>query len=389
MAIHHYGALNVTNVASSSSAATSSSSAYLVVRHGQSSLKLAELFERHLAIFVQGENLKYAFEYVFVLWQKSVTKKSTSEDLVPSYVLSLMVSILLHASNCDDVLSYLRNRLSKPQLIQVTKVAALRASELGRMKRAIKLWSLPSVGQYEMAVRLLNEQLSIHLFSSKMYFDDEEDENEEDDRGTQQGHGRNNNSGGVLSRERKLILEEASRFYREAQQHEKIRRTLSLPRAAVETRALGVFLALYEYVDLCCAVPVQYERAIAAMATNPLSLLIPSREMDLLDCVDHFFRSSQFLREKIPELLLMQMKCLKSLHTAARHQRVVGGSSRTTTSSDVFDRKQPQRADPESCSQLRSKAALLLKFASMIERKGFSISDAIYSKLSMTHMSME
>lgn len=120
----------------------------------EASLKLADVFERHLAIFVHGGNLKYAFEYVFVLWQKKVTKKGTSEDLVPSYVLSLMVRILLHANSCDDVLSYLRNRLSKPQLIQVTKVAALRASELGKMKRAIKLWSLPSVGQYEMAVRL-------------------------------------------------------------------------------------------------------------------------------------------------------------------------------------------------------------------------------------------
>lgn len=155
IAIHHYGALRVTNSVSSSN--TTSSSAYLVV-HQQAeevSLKLADVFERHLAIFVHGGNLKYAFEYVFVLWQKNVTKKSTSEDLVPSFVLSLMVRILLHANSCDDVLSYLRNRLSKPQLIQVTKVAALRASELGKMKRAIKLWSLPSVGQYEMAVRIV------------------------------------------------------------------------------------------------------------------------------------------------------------------------------------------------------------------------------------------
>ena len=145
IAIHHYGALRVTNNVPSSN--STSSSAYLVVQQQteEASLKLADVFERHLAIFVHGGNLKYAFEYVFVLWQKKVTKKGTSEDLVPSYVLSLMVRILLHANSCDDVLSYLRNRLSKPQLIQVTKVAALRASELGKMKRAIKLWSLPSV----------------------------------------------------------------------------------------------------------------------------------------------------------------------------------------------------------------------------------------------------
>jgi hypothetical protein len=228
----------------------------------------------------------------------------------------------------------------------------------------------------------LNEQLSIHLFSSSRIStkDENEIENEQQEQ----------SNGSVLSRERNLILEEASRFYREAQQHEKIRRTLSLPRAAVETRALGVFLALYEYVDLCCSVPAQYERAVAAMATNPLSVLIPSRETDVLDCVDHFFRSSQFLREKIPELLLIQMKCLKSLHTAARHQRVGGARFNDDENMMFQDEDRKQRViDSLSCSQLRHRAALLLKFASMIERKGFSISDATYSKLSTTHMSME
>ena len=233
----------------------------------------------------------------------------------------------------------------------------------------------------------MNEQLSIHLFSSSKISTNEENEVGSEQQDREQGS--SSSSGGVLSRERKLILEEASRFYREAQQHEKIRRTLSLPRAAVETRALGVFLALYEYVDLCCAVPAQYERAIAAMSTNPLSLLIPSRETDVFDCVDHFFRSSQFLREKIPELLLMQMKCLKSLHTSARHQRVGGARFNDDAQMMFQDDNRKKPVDFMSCSQLRHRAALLLKFASMIERKGFSISDATYSKLSMTHMSME